>query len=87
MIILSDSNNNVVGSYLDGTRVTNLTGVINLPTPEQQIGMNAVLVINPTTNALSYNYVARPLTQEEQLAQTEQQNAQILLSLVQGGLM
>ncbi len=59
MIILSDSNNNVVGSFLDGTTVTNLAGVTGLPVQsEPQVGMNTVLTIDPTTNALSYKYVA-----------------------------
>lgn len=63
MIVLSDSNNNIVGSYLDGTTVTNLTGVTSLPTlPEQQVGVNAVLIIDPATKELSYRYVAMGAT-------------------------
>lgn len=59
MIILSDSNNNVVGSFIDSTIVTNLQGVTDLPAPpEQQVGVNAILKIDPTANALSYEYEA-----------------------------
>lgn len=59
MLVLSDANNNVVGSYLDGTTVTDLTGVTTLPTPpESQVGVTTVLVIDPTTKTLSYKYVA-----------------------------
>lgn len=87
MLILSDSNNNVVGSFVDGTTVTNLPGAAQLPTPEQQVGKNAVLVIDPAASTLSYNYVDRPLTEMEQQAQDEQQQAAILLAMVNGGLM
>jgi hypothetical protein len=60
MIILSDSNNNVLGSYLDGTTVTNLTG-ITMPqnTLAEQDGVNAVLTINPSNNnSLQWVYQA-----------------------------
>lgn len=87
MIILSDSNNNVVGSFLDGTIMTDLSGVTDLPTHEQQVGKNAILVIDPTTKVLSYNYVDRPLTDSEKLTQSDQQIAAMLLAMVEGGLM
>ena len=59
MIILSDSNNKVVGCYMDGTDITTLTDQ-TLPTPEAESGRDSVLVIDPTTKELSYIYVDRP---------------------------
>ncbi len=86
MIILSDSDNKVVGSFLDGTIISQLDGQ-EMPTPEQQVGKDAVLVIDPTTKVLSYNYVDRPLNDDEKLNQSEQEQAAMLLALVMGGLM
>jgi hypothetical protein len=93
MIVLSDSNGNVIGSFVDGTTVTNLSGVTALPSPEQQVGKNAVLVIDPVTSALSYNYVDRPLTDAELAQQNAAENAviqsnqaNILFALAMGGL-
>jgi hypothetical protein len=86
MIILSDSNNVVVGSFLNGTKITNITEQ-NLPISTEQFGKNAILVIDPTTNELAYNYVDRPLTESEKITQSEQEQAAMLLALVNGGLM
>lgn len=81
MIILSDSNNNVVGSYVAGTTVTDLSGITALPTPEQQVGKTARLVIDPATQTLSYAYDDRPLTEAEQVAQTASNLAAIQTTL------
>ena len=86
MIILSDSNNKIVGCYIDGTIITTITDQ-TLPTPEAESGKDSVLVINPTTKKLSYIYVDRPLTEDEKQDQSEQEQAQMLLALVLGGLM
>lgn len=86
MIILSNSNSEVVGSFLDGTKVTNIPDQ-TLPNPTNQLGKNPVLIIDPVTNALSYKYVDRPLTDTEKITQSEQQEAAMLLALVNGGLM
>jgi len=39
----------------------------DLPRPEQRRGMTGVLYFNPATKAFWYEYVPRPLTQEELL--------------------
>jgi hypothetical protein len=67
MLIVYDTNNNVVGSFVDGSTAISLPGVTNLPTPQQQVGKNPALVFDPTSQVLSYNYVDRPLTVQEQL--------------------
>jgi len=86
MIILSDANNNVVGSFIDGTKVTTIPDQ-TIPNPTAQVGRNPVLVIEPSTNTLSYNYVSRPLTTQEMLTQDQEQQAAMMLALVTGGLM
>lgn len=87
MIVMYDSNNHVAAVFEDGTNVANLNGVTELPSAEQQTGKQAVLCIDPTNNSLSYQYTDRPLTQSEKIAQDEEQQANIVLALVQGGLM
>lgn len=68
--------------------------VDSVPEPVKQVGKDPIHYINPQTKEQWYEYVDRPLNAEELLAQQateiidlKSQNAQILLSLVQGGLM
>lgn len=90
MIILSmpgtETKAKVVGSFLDTTTV-NTVSAETLPVPEDQIGKDAVLYINPQTGQLFYEYEDRELTEREQLDQTTQNQALIILALVEGGLM
>lgn len=65
-----------------------------IPQPEVQIGKDATLCIDLTTNTFYFKYVDRPLNQQElaqqqvdKLTSLESQNAQMLLALVNGGLM
>ncbi|GEC88581.1 MULTISPECIES: hypothetical protein [Brevibacillus] len=53
----------------------NAGGVLvpTVPTPDNIAGKEAVLYFNPTTKEFSYEYVDKPLTQDEKIAQLEQQ--------------
>ena len=46
--------------------------VDDIPEPEQIEGKVPVLYYNPQSNSVYYEYVERPLTEEERLAQLEQ---------------
>lgn len=73
MIVLSipitDTKAKVVGSYLDNTQVTNDIQT-SFPNPEERLGKNAVLYINPMTQELFHEYEDRPLTPEEETTQS-----------------
>jgi hypothetical protein len=47
--------------------------VESIPAPEIIAGKNEVLYINPTTLEMWYEYVDRPLTQDEEMAQIKGQ--------------
>jgi hypothetical protein len=68
MIIVSDSSNNVIDSFPEGTTITDLPNVAQLPAPTTIAGKNAQLVIDPQTQVLSYIYTDRPLTTDEQIS-------------------
>jgi len=53
------------------------------PTGEQVSGM----FVDPTTKTVTYEYATPPATPEQQLADLQSQNAQMILDLVTGGLM
>jgi hypothetical protein len=57
-----------------------------IPQPENRSRKFAKLYINIVTKEMWYEYVDRPPTSEEQIAELQFQNAQVLLALVQGGL-
>lgn len=65
------------------------TGILvdAIPTPDKISNKAAVLMIDPITKELSYSYVDIPLTLEKQIDILKSQNAQMILSLVNGGLM
>lgn len=90
MIILSipesETKAKVVGSYLDSTVIANVEAQ-TLPDPTEQVGKNAILYINPQTKELFYEYEDRELTDDEKQEQSEQEQALMLLALVEGGLM
>lgn len=88
---ISETKAKVLASYTDDTLITNVA-INTLPASDAQVGKKSELFINPTTGELFYEYTDKPLTETEQvlsdrLAQTEEQNAQMLLALVAGGLM
>lgn len=53
-IPVSDTKATVVGSYLDSTQITNITG--EMPTLVPQPSRTAILCINPVTKELFYEY-------------------------------
>ena len=57
--------------------------VDDIPEPEQIEGKVPVLYYNPQSNSVYYEYVERPLTEEERLAQLEQ--AILELTMFLGG--
>ena len=57
--------------------------VDDIPEPEQIEGKMPVLYYNPQTNSVYYEYVERPLTEEERIAQLEQ--AILELTMLLGG--
>ncbi|AFM40347.1 hypothetical protein Desaci_1321 [Desulfosporosinus acidiphilus SJ4] len=56
------------------------------PAPPNGYYVSATYV-DPTTKDVSFDYAQTPKTPEQQLADLQAQNAQMLLALVQGGLM
>ncbi|HEY9746681.1 MAG TPA: hypothetical protein V6C99_10740 [Oculatellaceae cyanobacterium] len=58
--------------------------VDDIPEPEQIEGKVPVLYYNPQTNSVYYEYVERPLTEEERIALLEQ--ALIELTMLLGGI-
>lgn len=60
--------------------------VDNVLNPVEKVGKDAIHYINPQTLEQWYEYVDRPLSYEEQIQELKAQNAQMLLALVQGGL-
>jgi hypothetical protein len=95
--ILYDSNTKEVTymtmdtKYLPEDFKARLTSVEVLPVPETQTGKREILKYDPTTQKLYYEYVDRPLTQEEEVAQirSDLDNAILELSMaiaMQGGL-
>lgn len=67
------------------------TGIFvdTLPTSDATkiVGNFEELHANPSTKEVWYVYTARPKTQEEIIADLQSQNAQMILALVNGGLM
>lgn len=63
--------------------------VDSLPNPDYagNPGKSAKLYVDLTTKTTWYEYVDRPLNDQERIQQVESQNAQMLLALVNGGLM
>lgn len=61
--------------------------VDTIPTPDTPVGKQEQLYINPQTKELWYEYVDIPKTLEGTVADLQSQNAQMLLALVNGGLM
>lgn len=87
MIIIADKDNKILASYLDGTIHEQLT-IQNLPVkPIELAGKEQVLLFNPTTKEVYYEYQDRPLTDAETIEQLKSDNAEIVLAMVIGGLM
>lgn len=58
--------------------------VENVPEPEQIEGKVGVLYYNPETNEVYYEYIDRPLTEQERIGQLEQ--AILELTMLLGGI-
>jgi hypothetical protein len=77
----------VQGAYISGSVAVETTET-NLPErPNEVTGKKLMLYVNPVTKQAYYDYVDRPLNENEKIAQLEAQNAQMLLVLVEKGLM
>jgi len=77
----------VNGAFVDGSHIETIAADSPPNPPENQIGKDAVLYLNPATGNLFWDYVDRPLTDSEKISQSEEQRAAMLLALVMGGLM
>jgi hypothetical protein len=55
--------------------------VDDIPEPEQIEGKNAVLYYNPETNSVYYEYIDRPLTDQERIEQLEKAILEITMLL------
>lgn len=68
---ISSTKVKVDGVYIDGSQVVTISAV-NPPNPPITVeGKDAVLYLNPSTGELFWDYVGRPLTDEERLSQLE----------------
>jgi len=88
---ISGTKAKVLAAYTDDTNITNVEITV-LPTPEVQVGKQAELYIDTVTKELTHEYVDKPLSETEQvlnnrLLEAEEQNALMLLAMVEGGLM
>lgn len=62
--------------------------VDSMPAENPPIGqMTAGIFVNPSTKEVAYEYSTPPKTQEQINADLQAQNAQMLLALVNGGLL
>ncbi len=77
----------VDGMFVDGSQVATISATAPPNPPEPQAGKDIELHHDSTGSQLSWVFVDRPLTDAEQVTQLEAQNAQMLLALVEGGLM
>jgi|HigsolmetaAR203D_1030402.scaffolds.fasta_scaffold00989_15 hypothetical protein len=57
----------------DGLTDDNSMLVNSIPEEQPQVGKSGVLYVNPRTKELWYEYLDRPLTPEEKIAQLEEQ--------------
>lgn len=84
---ISSTDIKVGGMFIDGTKVVTITAT----TPPNPIttddGKTAELHLNTSTGELYWLELDRPLTDAERVTALEAQNAQMVLALVQGGLM
>jgi hypothetical protein len=68
----------------DGMGVT----VDGMPVPQPPAGqILANTYVDTSTNMVTYDYIIPPQTTDQQIAALQAQNAQMLLALVNGGLM
>ncbi len=67
----------VDGCFSDGSTASNIA-VTNPPNPpESKIGHDTVLFLNSETRELFWDYIERPLTNEETVAILKQENAEL----------
>lgn len=59
----------VDGSFIDGSQTETISAVAPPNPPENQIGKDVVLYLNPVTGELFWDYVDRPLTNTEQVTE------------------
>lgn len=90
-----DKNNKVLYALSDFTLLGKTeeqlleTGYIvdSVPQVPPMQGKDGMLYYNPETKEFYFEYVDRPLTPQEEIESLKAQNAQMLLVLVEGGLM
>jgi hypothetical protein len=58
----------------------------DIPPIPDVVGKDGYYYYNSVTKSILYDYIDRPLTDTEKISDLQAQNAQMLLALVQGGL-
>ena len=84
---ITDTKVKVDGCFVDGSQSVNIDATTPPNPPENQVGKDTVMFLNPVTGELFWDYVDRPLTDAEAILQLKSENAQVVLALVMGGLM
>jgi hypothetical protein len=86
MIIIADSNNKVLASFLDGTQHEQLT-IQDLPKKNVEIaGKDQILLFDPVTKNVYYEYQDRALTSDEKIELTRLDQLTIVKALTDRGL-
>jgi len=77
----------VDGSFIDGSQENTISATSPPNPPENKVGKDAVLYLNPATGELFWDYVDRPLTDAERETQLETDMATANYALMMGGLL
>lgn len=85
--VISDTKVKVDGCYTNDTQTITIPATTPPNCPENQVGKDAILYLNPTTGELFWDFVDRPLTDTEIIVQLKAENAQMVLALVIAGVM
>lgn len=83
---ISSTDIEVQGMFTDDSSVESIGATDPPNPPSPQDGKSSKLYLNLSTNELHWEMIDRPLTDSEKLKVVEEQNAQMLLALVAGGL-
>lgn len=87
MLVIFDENTKKVLGCFQNAKSAEVPDTTVFPTPEQQMGKTATLVIDPSSDVLSYNYANRPLTDSEKADDNANTMGSILMALVEGGIL
>ena len=79
----NNSNRKVTSIYYNGEDLAdeqkaNAIVVEDVPEPDNIPGKDATLYVNTQDNSIYYEYIDRPLTQEEQLGSLQDENADLM---------